>query len=189
MLHALSCFLALVMGNIILHYSGVIMGAMAYQITSLTIVYSTVYLGVDQRKHQSSASLAFVRGIHRSPVNSPHKWPVTRKMLPFDDVIMNASVLLHWYRGIHVVSSVSVKHDWILWVNNSHKFNCTRKQAQQNWSHISWDILQLCDIFVTSNSTAKQYHTPFARSHLKPINYAVSWKDRLRLSYQGAARQ
>ena len=46
------------------------------------------YSGTDQRKHQSSASLAFVRGIHRRPVNSPHKWPVTRKMFPFDDVIM-----------------------------------------------------------------------------------------------------
>ena len=63
------------------------MGAMVSQITSLTIVYSTVYSGADQRKHQSSASLAFVRGIHRSPVNSPHKWPVTLKMLPFDGVI------------------------------------------------------------------------------------------------------
>ena len=49
---------------------------------------STVYSDADQRKHQSSASLAFVRGIHRGPVNSPHKWPVTRKMFPFDDVIM-----------------------------------------------------------------------------------------------------
>ena len=54
------------------HYDDVIMGAMASQITSLTIVYSTVYSGADQRKHQSSASLAFVRGIHRGPVNSPH---------------------------------------------------------------------------------------------------------------------
>ena len=45
-------------------------------------------LDADQRKHQSSASLAFVPGIHRWPVNSPHKWPVTRKMFPFDDVIM-----------------------------------------------------------------------------------------------------
>ena len=61
------------------HYSDVIIGAMASQITSLTIVYSTVYSASDQRKHQSSASLAFVRGIHRSPANSPHKWPVTRK--------------------------------------------------------------------------------------------------------------
>ena len=65
------------------------MGTMASQITSLTIVYSTVYSGADQRKHQSSASLAFVRGIHRGPVNSPHKWPVTRKIVPFDDVIMD----------------------------------------------------------------------------------------------------
>ena len=66
------------------------MSKLASQITSLTIVYSTVYSGPDQTKHQSSASLAFVRGIHRGPVNSPHKWPVTRKMFPFDDVIMGA---------------------------------------------------------------------------------------------------
>ena len=65
------------------------MGAMASHITSLTTVYSTAYSGSDQRKHQSSASLAFVRGIHRWPVNSPHTGPVTRKMFPFDDVIMN----------------------------------------------------------------------------------------------------
>ena len=56
--------------------------------TRLTIIYSTVYSDTDQRKHQSSASLAFVRVIHRGPVNSPHKWPVTRKMFPFHDVIM-----------------------------------------------------------------------------------------------------
>ena len=64
------------------------MGMVASQITSLTTVYSTGYSDADQRKHQSSASLVFVRGIHRGPVNPPHKWPVTRKMLPFDDVIM-----------------------------------------------------------------------------------------------------
>ena len=51
--------------------------------------YSTVYPGKHQRKHQSSASLAFVWGIHRGPVNSPHKWPVTRKMFPFDDIIVS----------------------------------------------------------------------------------------------------
>ena len=48
-----------------IHYSDIIMGTMASQITSLTIVYSTVYSGADQRKHQSSALLAFVRGIQR----------------------------------------------------------------------------------------------------------------------------
>ena len=68
------------------------MSVMASQITSLAIVYSIDYSGADQRKHQSSASLAFVRWIHRGPVNSPHKWPVTRKMFSFDDVIMIAMV-------------------------------------------------------------------------------------------------
>ena len=68
------------------------MGAIASQITSLTIVYSTVHSDADQRKHQSSASLAIVRGIHWGPVNSPHKCPVTQKMLPFDDVIMRWSI-------------------------------------------------------------------------------------------------
>ena len=70
------------------HYDYVIMGAMVSQITSLMIVYSTVYLGADQSKHQSSAPLAFVWGIHRGPGNSPHKWPATRKIFLYDDVIM-----------------------------------------------------------------------------------------------------
>ena len=73
------------------HYGDVIMTTIASQITSLTIVYSIVYSDTDQRKYQSSASLAFVRGIHRGPVNSAHKWPVTRKMFPFDDVIMRGN--------------------------------------------------------------------------------------------------
>ena len=72
-----------------IHYTDVIMTTIASQITSLTVVYSIIYSDADQRKHQSSASLAFVRGIHRWPVNSPHKWPATRKGFPFDDVIMN----------------------------------------------------------------------------------------------------
>ena len=65
------------------HYNDVIMRAIASQITSLLNVYSTVYSCADQRKHQNSASQAFVRWIHRWPVNSQHKWPVTRKRFPF----------------------------------------------------------------------------------------------------------
>ena len=64
------------------------MSAMASQITGVSSVYLTV-CSADQRKNQSSTSLAFVRGIHRGPVNSPHKGPVTRKMFPIDDVIQN----------------------------------------------------------------------------------------------------
>ena len=69
-------------------YSDVIMSSIASQITGVSIVYLTVCSGADQRKHQSAASLASVRGIHRWPVTSPHKGPVTRKMFPFDDVIV-----------------------------------------------------------------------------------------------------
>ena len=81
------------------------MGAMASQITSLTIVNSTVYWGADQRKHQNSASLAFVREIHRWPVNSPRKWPVTQTMFPFDDVIMwnNYDVLSTGVLGTNII--------------------------------------------------------------------------------------
>ena len=79
------------------HYSDVIMDVMASKITNLTIVYSTVYSGAGQRK-QSSASLAFVWGIRRWPVNSPHKGPVTHKIFPFDDVIMQAKEI-YWSKG------------------------------------------------------------------------------------------
>ena len=75
--------------NVYTHYIDVIMNAMASQLTGVAIVFSTVYKGTDQRKHQTSASLAFVRGIHRWPVNSPYKGPVTRKMFPLDDIIIH----------------------------------------------------------------------------------------------------
>ena len=92
------------------HYIDVIMGAVASQIASLTIVYSTVYSDADQRKHQSSASLAFVRGIHRGPVNSPHKWSVTRRMFPFDDVIM-ITIALCVARLLHWTHLIPIKHE------------------------------------------------------------------------------
>ena len=68
--------------------------------------------GADQRKHQSSASLAFVRGIHRRPVNSPHKWPVTRKMLPFHDVIMFSILLVdNAHARMHIPWRSSQTHE------------------------------------------------------------------------------
>ena len=101
------------------HYNNVIMDAMASQITSLTIVYSTVYPGTDQIKRQSSASLAFVRRIHRGPVNSTHKWPVTRKMFPFDDVIMNIAHANTFRRSQPITDALSAadestasQHSW-----------------------------------------------------------------------------
>ena len=93
-----------------LHYNDVIMGAIASQITSLTIVYSTVYSSTDHRK-QSSKSLAFVGGIYRWPVNSPHKWPVTWKIFPFDDVIMSCC-----WRDTRQIPLMS---PWTIYKNNS----------------------------------------------------------------------
>ena len=94
------------------------MDAIASQTTSLTIVYSTVYSDADQSKHQNSASLAFVRGIHRWPVNSPHKGPETRKMFPFDDVIMISSyfeseVML----GSHIYTIALCENGLLSWLN------------------------------------------------------------------------
>ena len=94
-----------------MHYNDVIMSAIASQITSLAIVYSTVYSGTDQIKHQSSASLAFVRGIHRWPVNSPHKGPVTPKMFPFDDVIIYA---------FFPESGLTVTNQYVAWLSERH---------------------------------------------------------------------
>ena len=81
------------------HYNDVITGAITSQITGLTIVYSIVYSEADQRTHQSSASLAFVRGIHRGPLKSPHKRPVTWEMFPFDDVIMESLMSIPYLTG------------------------------------------------------------------------------------------
>ena len=76
------------------HYIDVIMTTMASQITSLAVVYSTVYSETDQRKH------GLCVGNSPGPVNSPHKGPDTRKMFPFDDVIMRSlswrSALIPW---------------------------------------------------------------------------------------------
>ena len=65
--------------------------------------------GQDQRKHQSSASLAFVRGIHRWPVNSPHKGPVTRKMFPFHDFII---LMVPW-------RNMAPRRHWVNWSSQS----------------------------------------------------------------------
>ena len=116
------------------HWNNVIMCTRRSQITSITIVYSTVYSDADQIKHPSSASMAFVRGIHRTPVNSTHKWPVTRKMLSFDDVIlsiMGCNQLHDNYHGwIQIMTirkwndvSKAVLNKYLLWFSIAQIFN------------------------------------------------------------------
>ena len=84
-----------------------------HQPGSLKIVYSTVYSDADQGKHQCSASLAFVRGIHRGPVISPHQWPVTRKMFPFDDVIMTELADIHQPTELMLELNIFPPATWI----------------------------------------------------------------------------
>ena len=113
------------------HYNDVTMGTMASQITSLTIVYSIVYSDADQRKHQSSASLAFVRGINRGPVNSLHKWPVTQKMFPFDDVIMVNS-----YDRCHICQRRSLIVMWV--ALDDHSVDACHMYM---WQGLQWKVI------------------------------------------------
>ena len=120
------------------HYNDVIMNTVPSQITSLTSVYSTVYSDADQRKHQSSASLAFVREIHRRPVNSPHKWPVTRKIFPFDDVIM-----IRWHIGYFLTGEMP--HAIKLGATDNHRNHDDVIQ----WKHFprNWPFVWGFDVF------------------------------------------
>ena len=96
----------------------------------------------DQRNHESLASLAFVRVIHRGPVNSPHKWPVTRKMFPFDDVIMIYPALIAFC--IHSKASCGqmiiywLKKSALVWLSSSWDGEC------QNIGIIKWNDLAFC---------------------------------------------
>ena len=113
---------SLLQWNFTHHYNDVIMSAMTSQITFCS--------GTDEIKHQSSASLAFVRGIHRWLVNSPHKGTVMRKMFPFDDVIMKCKIknitkmhLTKWFAtyrtfcsGFHMMNMpLGSNDDWWIW--------------------------------------------------------------------------
>ena len=116
------------------HYSDGIMSAVASQITSVLIVYSTVYSGAGQRRHQSSASLPFMRGIHRWPVNSPHNGPVTWKMFPFNDVIMCSNAIRMLHNMIHM-ALVTVASAWWLLMARHIKYSRThaRMRSYRVW--------------------------------------------------------
>ena len=139
------------------HYCDAIMGTVASQITSLMIVYTTVYSDADQSKHHSSASLAFVWGIHRGPVNSPHKWPVTRKMFPFDDVIMENTK--YFFRD-----NVVKKKEWKMGIAFVIGFNDTC------WWLCTGHMVVKCLIYSSDNSCK----VTFFRDPLE-IQYTLQW--------------
>ena len=117
------------------------MGVIASQITSPRIVYSTVYSDADQKKHQSSASLAFVRGIHRGPVNSPHKWPIKRGKCFH---LMKSSCYWPFVRettdGFPSRKTSDVEHWCSLWCQSEQTFEQTLH------AQVIWYVLKLIHV-------------------------------------------
>ena len=157
------------------HYCDVIMGTNASQIASLPIVYSTVYSGAGQRKHQSSASLAFVWGIHRRPVNSPHKWPVTRKMFPFDDVIGSSAgrcshrLFLH-FPPINIPLYLTIRWDSAMLILGYHRSaNCIWNRR----TCVRW----MCIILINRHQGLTT-NTSLTRTSLLSI---ICWAGRLKI--------
>ena len=132
------------------------MDGMASQITSLTIVYATVYSGADQRKHQSCAPLAFVRGIHRWPVNSPYKWPVTRKcfhLMTFLFCCITVSRLRHIHNRSSMLADDNVNTYWgrdkIVPISHptcSNAFSWTKTHEFQ--LRFYWNLYLKCELII-----------------------------------------
>ena len=115
------------------HYGDVIIGVLASQMTSLTIVYSNVYSGADQRKHQSPASLAFVLEIHRGPVNSP---PAKRNC--FHLMTSSCSILTHFQWRCNAISNA-----WFDQMVTWHVMEAVYTlRPRQNGRHFPDDIFQ-----------------------------------------------
>ena len=134
------------------HYGDVIMTAMPSQITGVWIVYPAVCSGRDQRKHQSSISLAFVRGIHRWMVDSPHKRPVMWKM--FHLMMSSCSAIMpqfhHWPNlKPHSTTGVTAVANFLQPEGNSFYFKLCTEHHTQGYSlyfagteNLKWFILQ-----------------------------------------------
>ena len=122
------------------------MTTMASQITSLTVVYSTVYLDADQRKHQSSASLAFVWGIHRD------RWiPRTKGQLRGNCFhLMTSSCIERWLADVRIHNVCIV----IPRVSNVKQF-CSCEAWQ-------WQFFGLCMFCKQKYNELVTYFNPFA---------------------------
>ena len=107
------------------------------KITGFSIFYSAVCSGEDQRKHQSPASVAFVKGIHWSPTDSPHKGPVTREMFPFDDVIIQNSCICYGtyciprIKNAHTLNRTNILKAWTCCFHDN-----TRTHTLKSSNHI-----------------------------------------------------
>ena len=136
-----------------IHYSDVMMSAMASQITSVLIVYSTVCSDAGQRKHQSSASLAFVWRNHRWPVNSPHIWPSKAG---------NVSI---WWR--HHVTSLTLGESY-------HAHGAYKSTLKNHVSSKKHDINQITGNWTVCSIDHSNYHQ---RKYQSPALLAICERD------------
>ena len=147
------------------------MSAMASHITGVSSVCSTVCSGADQRKHQSSASLAIVRGIHRWPVDSFHKGSVTRKMFPFDDVIASSTISVSAPQGKHCcVLNSSPYENRIAVISQtsfSNAFSCMRSFVFRFKFHwiLFWKVQLTVVVVVVILLTWKGQFKPICQVH------------------------
>ena len=175
------------------HYNDVITSAMASQITGVSIVYSTVCI----KKNQSSASLVFVRGIHRWLVDSSYKGPLTRKMFPFDDVIMMlcaspevTRVIIRYLIIIQVINDI-IANDYVLtnislllhhafvWAHGKVKNKCLY-QKQDVFLFVK--LVGLCFIisplhFIANTDIAPATNIRFAILRRKLLATMTSWHE------------
>ena len=115
------------------------------------VLFVVIYQAVLSYPFHSSASLALVRGIHRRPVNSPHKWPVTRKMFPFDDVIMSSpslkcwhiSVLMHCIAYQLIYSANGSNFRWAVWCSQMPFISLINRDFSKHIS-VLWHNLIIC---------------------------------------------
>ena len=129
----------------------------------------TVCSGAGQRKHQISSSLAFVRGIHRSPVNSLHKGPVTRKMFPFDDVIISRDVLLpNWHQ---VMSHHHASRMW-LWIV-FHNIHTTLQSLNEVFFRKVWRLAILWFLRDFCESSSHAVRLWLTSSHTQLYQYCT----------------
>ena len=123
--------------------------------------------GADQRKHQSSGSLAFVRGIHRCPVNSPHKGPVTRKMFPFDAVIMSDVHMRLWFYSCTHLLDRTYREFHFVWLRRRVPFVVSNVGKFMVYSI----IYSICDAQVFAEICLPELHYQFAMypNAVKPL--------------------
>ena len=139
---------------------------------------------------QSSASLAFVRGINREYVNSPHKGPVTRKMFPFDDVIMQICMVISWHAALSALLLLCEGNPWAIGGFPSLVLQSSNGSWTSYWTgsrvdlrRVIWDVMPLmwrhCNGMRRITMSENMSHiTLFFNILSAAFDWGVSWRAR-----------